>query len=124
MLYATEHPRRAELEQQVQSPKGRGAAPAQRLAAAPEGGPAARGAQQRFETDLAVHLVPAQELAAQIRQQRCQRVNAKVRRMKPQDNVRAVVVKEVQLRDPVLTGALCTAAPAPAPAQAPVALLP
>jgi len=26
--------------------------------------------------------------------------------MKPQDNVRAVVVKEVQLRDSVLTGAL------------------
>ena len=26
--------------------------------------------------------------------------------MKLQDNVRAVVVKEVQLRDPVLTGAL------------------
>ena len=27
--------------------------------------------------------------------------NAKTRRMKPQDNVRAVVVMEVQLRDPV-----------------------
>ena len=42
--------------------------------------------------------------------------------MKLQDNVRAVVVKEVQLRDPVTQSlrVRCTAAPAPAPA--PVAL--
>ena len=42
--------------------------------------------------------------------------------MKLQDNVRAVVVKEVQLRDPVTRSlrVRCTAAPAPAPA--PVAL--
>ena len=44
------------------------------------------------------------------------------RRMKLQDNVCAVVVKEVQLRDPVTRSlrVRCTAAPAPAPA--PVAL--
>jgi len=51
-------------------------------------------------------------------------VKAKRKRMKPQDNVHAVFVKEVQLRDPVLTGALhrwrCSHASAPAPA--PVAL--
>jgi len=42
--------------------------------------------------------------------------------MKLQDDVRAVVVKEVQLRDPVTRSkrVRCTAAPAPAPA--PVAL--
>jgi len=42
--------------------------------------------------------------------------------MKLQDNVRAVVIKEVQLRDPITRSkrVRCTAAPAPAPA--PVAL--
>jgi len=41
--------------------------------------------------------------------------------MKLQDNVRAVVVKEVQLRDPVTRSlrVRCTAAPAPAPAEGP-----
>jgi len=46
---------------------------------------------------------PAQELALQIS---ASAANTNARRMKLQDNVRAVVVKEVQLRDPVLTGAL------------------
>jgi len=54
--------------------------------------------------------------------------NTKARRMKLLDNVRAVVIKEVQLRDPVTqslrvcctANALLLAAPAPAPA--PVAL--
>jgi len=49
------------------------------------------------------------ELRAEL-EQRVQRdevrVNPKARRMKPQDNVRAVVVKEVQLCDLVRTGAL------------------
>ena len=56
---------------------------------------------------------------AKIRQRR---QHQRHRRMKLQDNVRAAVVKEVQLRDPVTRSlrVRCTAAPAPAPA--PVAL--
>jgi len=42
--------------------------------------------------------------------------------MKLQDNVRAVVVKEVQLRDPVTRSKRVRCTAAPAPAQAPVAL--
>jgi len=46
--------------------------------------------------------VQAQELALRS----ASAADTKARRMKLQDNVHAVVVKEVQLRDPVLTGAL------------------
>ena len=65
-----------------------------------------------------IRTAPAQELALRS----ASAANTKARRMKLQDNVRAVVVKEVQLRDPVTRSlrVRCTAAPAPAPA--PVAL--
>ena len=59
--------------------------------------------QQRF-ADLAVHL--AQHQLKNLHRRSASAANTRARRMELQDNVRAVVVKEVQLRDPVLTGAL------------------
>ena len=60
--------------------------------------------QQRFGTDLAVHL--EQRQLKNFQRRSANAANAKARHIKPQDNVRAVVVKKVQLRNPVLTGAL------------------
>ena len=54
--------------------------------------------------DLAVHL--AQRQLKNLHRRSASAANTKARRMKLQDNVRTVIVKEVQLRDPVLTGAL------------------
>ena len=47
--------------------------------------------QQRFGTDLAVHL--AQHQLKNFQRRSANAANAKARHIKPQDNVRAVVVK-------------------------------
>jgi len=102
----------AELEQQGQRNEAR-----RRLSHLQQLADQRRAQLQQHVADLAVHL--AQRQLKNLHRRSASAANTKARRMKLQDNVRAVVVKEVQLRDPVLTGA-CTAAPAPAPA--PVAL--
>jgi len=83
--------------------KGRGAAPLSHLQQLAD----QRRAQlrQRF-ADLAACCTPGTAPAQELALRSASAANTKARRMKLHDNVRAVIVKEVQLRDLVLTGAL------------------
>ena len=104
----------AELEQQGQRDDGAGSATCSRWRTS-----GARSSSSGSLTGRCTWHSASSRLCTKIRHRRQHQGH---RSLKLQDNVRAVVVKKVQLRDPVTRSlrVRCTAAPAPAPA--PVAL--